>query len=324
MRYIPCALVSFLLIPVATVAQDPQVRTEAVQLIERANGVSISPKLPNLERTDVFRVLDSTSPVREGIFTRVVIQGVGRREETQFGDYHTIDIFTDAGLSTVRTSEIPPAEVVRVMELTPIFLLEFADDDVIHRIVDKAGPAGQKLRCIEFDTIRGQRFQNNGICVDADSGTFVSEQIGSMLIEFSDFFSFASELLPAKINYSRDGVGKLEITQSIVELKDATDNVLAAPPNASLRQWCTAYKPAIGQSMPQPKPGPGGRDIDVAIRGIIGLDGKVHEAIVQSAEREDLGAEALEFVRQWVFTPMVCNGQPSTEEATLIIHFHGR
>lgn len=76
--------------------------------------------------------------------------------------------------------------------------------------------------------------------------------------------------------------------------------------------------------MPQPNEGHGGRDIDVAIRGIIGLDGKVHEAVVQSAERDDLALEALGIVKQWVFTPALCEGQPNAEEATFIVHFHGR
>jgi TonB-like protein len=324
MKYALCALAGFLLVPTENAAQDPNVRTEALQLLEKANGVSMSPNLPNLERTDVFRVLDTSSPVREGTFTRVAIQGVGRREETIFGDYHTINIFTDAGLSTVRTSELPPPDVETVMRLTPIYLLTFADDDVIHAIVDKAGAGAQKLRCIQFDTIRGQRIENNEICVDAAAGTLVSEKIGTRLIEYSEYFAFAGELLPAKISYSRDGVRKMEITQTLVELKDATENVLAAPPNASVRAWCKTFKRAIGQSMPQPKEGRGARNIDVAIRGIIGRDGKVHQAVVQSAERDDLGAEALVIVQQWVFAPALCNGRPNDQEATFIVHFRGR
>jgi hypothetical protein len=324
MKYVLCMLAGFLLIPPGSAGQDPNVRSEAVQLLERANGVSMSPHLPNLERTDVFRVLDTSSPVREGTFTRVVVQGVGRREEAMFGDYHTINVFTDAGLNTVRTSELPPIEVDTVMWLTPINLVSFGDEDVIHAIVDKAVSGGQKLHCIQFDTIRGQLMENNEICVDAANGTFVSQKLGNRLIEYSEFSAFAGELLPAKINYSRDGVRKMEITQTLVELKDATENVLAAPPNASIRALCKTYKRAIGQSMPQPKEGRGGRDIDVAIRGIIGRDGKVHQAVVLSAERPDLGTEALEIVQQWVFSPAVCDGQPNSETATFIVHFHGR
>jgi hypothetical protein len=177
MKFFLCALGGFLLLPAGISAQDPAVRSEAVQLLEKANGLSLSPNLPNLERTDVFQVLDTSSPVREGTFTRRVIQGVGRREEATFGDYHAINIWTQSGLSTVRTSEVPPAELYTVRSITPIYSVSFADDDVIHAIVDKAGVADQKLKCIEFDTIRGQRIENNEICVDAVQGTLASRKL---------------------------------------------------------------------------------------------------------------------------------------------------
>jgi hypothetical protein len=293
-------------------------------MLERANGASMSPKLPNLERTDVFRVLDTSAPAREGTFTRVVVQGAGRREETTFGDYHAINVFTAAGVSTARSSELRPAEVATVMRLTPVLLVRFADDDVIHAIVDKADSSGHQVYCIEFDTIRGQRIENNEICINAANGTLASQKIGSELLEYSEYFPFAGARFPGKIEYSLDGVRKLEITQTMEDLNDATENVLAAPANASVRVWCKTFRRAIGQSMPQPQEGRSGRDIDVAIRGIIGMDGKVHQAVVQSAERADLGAEALGLVQRWAFTPAVCNGKPNAEEATFIVHFHGR
>jgi len=314
-------LIVFTAIP--TSAQDPELRREAVQLLERANGVSLSPKLPNLERVDTFRVFDSSSGPQEGTFTRVVVQGTGKREESRFGEYHTLDICSGGHLVTVRNSELPPPEIDTVMRLTPIYLVRFADDDVIYAIVDKAA-GGKKIRCIEFDTIRGQKVENNELCVDPNNGTLVLEKIGDKLIENSEFFSFAGELVPAKITYSFVGVRKLEISQTITELTDASENVLAAPPEAQIRNFCKTYRRAIGTSMPQPNAGKGGRNVDVAIRGIISTDGKVHEAVVQSAEHADLGAEALALVQQWVFTPAVCDGNPNTEEAMFIVHFHGR
>jgi TonB family protein len=314
-------LIFFTAIPAS--AQDPELRREAVQLLERANGVSLSPKLPNLERVDTFRVFDSSSGPQEGTFTRVVVQGTGRREESRFGAYHSLDIWTRERLATVRTGELPPPEIDTVMRLTPIYLVQFADDDVIRAIVDKAA-GGKKIRCIEFDTIRGQKIENNELCVERGNGTLVLEKIGNDLIENSEFFSFAGELLPAKIIYSFAGVPKLEISQAVTELTDASENVLAEPPEAQLRNFCKTFRRAIGTSMPQPKEGNGGRNVDVVIRGIISKDGKVREAVVQSAEHPDLGTEALALVQQWVFTPAVCNGDPNPQEAEFIVHFHGR
>jgi hypothetical protein len=323
MKFILKFLPFFLFTAVSVSAQDPELRREAIQLLERANRVSLSPKLPNLERVDTFRVFESSSGSQEGTFTRVVVQGTGKREESRFGEYHSLDIWSDGHLATVRTSELAPPEMDTVIQLTPIYLVRFADDDVIHAIVDKA-TGGKKIRCIEFDTIRGQKIEDNEICVDPSNGTLVLEKIGNDLIENSEFFPFAGALLPARIAYSFAGGRKMEISQSMTELTDTSENVLAAPPEAKVYDFCKTYRRPIGTSMPQPKAGAGGRNVDVVIRGIISTDGKVHEAVVQTAERPDLGAEALALVQQWVFTPAMCDGNPNTEEAAFIVHFHGR
>lgn len=324
MKYFLPLLAVLLFVSTSDARQDPSIRARAVEMLERANGISMSPKMPNVERTDVFQVLDTSSAVREGTFIRETVQGAGRREETTFGDYHAVDVVTDSGLSTVRSSELRPAEVITLVRITPIWLLRFADDDVVRAIVDKAGEGEQKLRCIEFDTIRGQRDDSNEICVDAATGTLARQRIGSQLVEYSEFFSFAGAQFPGEIRYSSFGVPKLRISQRMIELQDTSENVLAAPPNSSLRAWCTTFKRAVAQSMPQPKEGNGGAAIDVLVRGIIGRDGRVHEAVVQSTERPDLGTEAAALVQQWTFSPAVCNGNVSTEEATFVVHFHGR
>lgn len=110
-------------------AEDIRVRQEAVRLLERANAVSLAPNLPNLERTVAFRVLDSASGAQEGTFTRVVIQGTGRRDETTFGDYHVINVWTGGGLATSRTREVAPPQIHHIMRLTPICLVSFDHED---------------------------------------------------------------------------------------------------------------------------------------------------------------------------------------------------
>jgi hypothetical protein len=304
-------------------AQDQELRREAMQLLERANAVSMSPKLPNLERVDTFRIFDTGPGPREGTFTRVVVQGTGRRDESFFGEYHSLDIWSGGHLATVRTSELAPSEIETVFRLAPIILSHFDDEDVIHSIVDKAS-GGKKIRCVEFDTIRGQKIDNNEICVDQSNGTLVSQKAGNELIENSEFFPFADELLPAKITYTFAGVRKMEISQVVTELTEVSENVLVAPPTAEVRDFCKTVRRATGISMPQPKEGHGGRNVDVVIRGIISTDGRVHEAVVQSAENPDLGTEALALVQQWTFRPCLCDGDPNNQEAEFIVHFHGR
>lgn len=76
--------------------------------------------------------------------------------------------------------------------------------------------------------------------------------------------------------------------------------------------------------MPQPEPGRGGEDTELILRGIIGGDGKVHDAVVQSSDRTDLNAESLRVIQGWVFTPTLGNGRPVATEASFTLHFQAR
>jgi TonB family protein len=315
-------LVILLGLSISSFSQDIRVREQAVHLLERGNAVSTAIQFPNLERNDSFRVFGSEA-VREGSFTRVVIQGTGRREETRFGDYHVVNVITDQGVATVRTQELAPPEVKTLMRLTPIYHVRFDDQDVIHDIVDREVD-GRPARCIEFDTITGQKTAENEICLDAANGTILLQKLGDELIENSDFFSFSGALLPGKISYSFAGMRRMEIEQILTPLTESTANVLAAPPDAQMRQFCKTYRRPFGESMPQPKPGNGGTDTEIVVRGMISGDGKVHDAVVQSSTRPDLNAEALDLIYQWQFTPALCNGHPNLTEASFTLHFQGR
>jgi outer membrane biosynthesis protein TonB len=62
----------------------------------------------------------------------------------------------------------------------------------------------------------------------------------------------------------------------------------------------------------------------VVLRGLIGVDGKIHDALVQSSDRADLNAEALALVAQWVFVPAMCNGNANPSDASFVLHFNAR
>jgi hypothetical protein len=147
------------------------VREEAVHLLERANLVSSSPKLPNLERIDTCRVIGDAG-VQDGSFSRSVIQGVGRREEFVLGSYHLTNVRTEKQVAASGTPGMLPSEVRIVLGITPISRIRFDGEDVIHSITDKE-LGGRRARCIEFDTIKGQRADHNEICTDGGTGVLV-------------------------------------------------------------------------------------------------------------------------------------------------------
>jgi len=310
--------------PVLCLSQDIRVRVEAVHLLERGNAVTTPLKLPDLERVDSFRVYGPDQAVKEGTFSRVVIQKTGRRDETTFGDYHVVDVSVDRGGARVQTQVQAPAEVMTLLRVTPIYHVSFNDEDVIRAITNRE-LNGQPARCIEFDTVAGQKSHDNEICVDAATGAIVLEKLNEERIEYRDFFPFAGALVPGRIDYSSSAASSMEIQQSMTVLTDPTPNVLAAPPNArTYSRGCKVFRRAFGQSMPQPKPGNGGNESDVVVRGMIYPDGRIHDAVVQSSERPELNAEALDIIHQWMFTPAMCDAQPAISEASFTLRFQGR
>ncbi len=319
------ALASLLVVfAVSNVAlsQGVKVREDAVRLLERASLVSSPAKLPNLERVDTFRAFEDKG-VKEGSFSRMVIQGVGRREEYVFGDYHLLNVWTQKQVAVSGSPHVTPGELVNMRRLTPILLVHFDGGDVIHNI-DERDVDTHKARCIEFDTIKGQQTQNNEICVDASTGVLLEVKLGAELIENSDFFGFAGALMPGKIYYSVGGVPKMEISQSMRVLADGEANVLSAPPGAEVQKRCTTFRGPFGISMPQPKAGNHGGDADVVVHATVLPDGRVFEASIQNSERPDLNDEALATAKQWTFTPAMCDGNPKQIEVSLGIHFQGR
>jgi len=303
-------------------SQDIKVREEAVRLLEKASLVSSPAKLPNLERVDTFRAFGEAG-VKEGSFSRTVIQRVGKREEYVLGDYHLLNVWTQKQVAATGTPHVMPGELVNLLRLTPIRLVRFDGEDVIHSI-DEREVAGHKERCIEFDTIKGQQTQNNEICVDASTGVLLQQKIGPEWIENSNFFEFAGALIPGKIHYSVGGVRKMEISQSMKALAEGEANVLSAPLGAEIQNRCTTFRRPFGISMPQPKAGNGGTDVDIIVRATVLTNGRVYEATILNSERPDLDDEALALVKQWTFTPAMCDGNPRQTEVSGDVHFSGR
>jgi TonB family protein len=316
------SLLAFLAVSNFGLSQDVKVREDAVRLLEKASVASSPAKLPNLERVDTFRSFGEAG-VKEGSFSRTVIQGVGRREEYVLGDYHLLNVWTQKQVAATGTPHVTPGEFVNLWRLTPIRLVRFDGEDVIHSI-DEREVASRKARCIEFDTIKGQQTQSNEICVDASTGVLLELKLGAEFIENSDFFEFAGALMPGQIHYSVGGVRMMEISQSMKALADGEANVLSAPPGAEIQQRCTTFRRPFGTSMPQPKTGNGGNDVDIIVHATVLPNGRVYEAVIQNSERPDLNDEALAFVKQWTFTPAMCDGNPKQIEVSVNIHFHGR
>jgi TonB family protein len=322
----PAVVLSIALLLSATAfAEDAQLRATAIEMVEHSLQVSfpaLSAPVPN-ETVLTFQARGADGTMRPGSYTRVYA-GPGRvREEFTFGDFHLVQISLSDRRAFIGGSRVLPPEARLMLTLVPIQLWHLDHEDVIKNIV-QSSRGGQAAACVQFDTIRGAEKNANELCFDATTGAQVYNRTGNVELLNSEFFDFAGAKLPGHIQQSRNGelVMDIHLTRKVIT-DPVSEDMFTPPAGADVGIRCQSYRRAFGQSMPQPA-GNGGTLTNVFVHGVIGIDGRVHNAVVESSDRPDLNDDALKVVQAWTFTPAMCNGNPNPQEATLVVRFQGR
>lgn len=319
LRLIGILFALLLLCSILLSAQDMPTRVEAVQLLERANAVSLPSKtMPNHKHEATFRAYGLDGTTKEGQFNAIYGQD-GDRDEFNFGDYHGIRISYQGKMLQNGYQAYPP-ELSEVDHLIPLHIGRFDQSDTI----DSIKPAtlfGRPAKCIQFETVNGRTHQSNEICVDDDLGTLVRWSVGGEVIENTDYSSFEGIWLPAHIRHYIDGKLRMEVDQKFSVIDGPIDWAALTPPDATVLTRCREARRAIAQSTPQPASAGPGPWYDVQVQAVIERDGRVREATVLPAGRADLEQQAVQIVSGWVFTPATCNGKPNAVNANLTVHF---
>ena len=307
-------------------AEDVKLREQAVQMLERAGAASTTPTRPNFEHVINIRVHGAeANEASEGEVRMIWAGPLERREETNFGQFHLINIWYGDQLfvSGERGSVTPPV-VRRALKFLPLRLVRFDHEDVILSI-DDAVVHGRPAQCIEFDTKFGETVNNNEIRVDKELGTMLRFRDGAETEEYSEFFQFSGAYLPGRTEIYRNGALTIELLQKFSALPAEIDmGLFAPPPGAEIRHKCQQTRQAFGVLMPQPTAGSGDQITDVVLEGVIGPNGKVYSAVVMIPNRPELNAEALNVVKSWTYTPALCDGKPYWQKSEFVLHFQGR
>jgi hypothetical protein len=312
-----------LFLPLALLqTQDDVARTEADHLLSVAQRASLPANPPNYEQDVMFRMLDPSSDSQTGTIQRIVVNGVGRRDEFAYGAFHTVNVWTSKGLASTRNGP-RPKEIDLALRLVPIELFHLNGEDVVHSVTAQERD-GRTMRCIDFETIAGLKHDANELCTDSQNGTLVSATLGREQIQNSEFFQFAGALIPGKIVYTFAGVPKIEISQTMTPTAESPQEILTPPSNAVEHAACATSREPIAESAPMPPRGVGSGRADSVVEGWILVTGKVYNPMIIQSDRPDLDDEALAIFSQWKFTPMMCDGKPNPARRRFTIHFTGR
>ncbi|HAF14741.1 MAG TPA: hypothetical protein DCK99_13805, partial [Blastocatellia bacterium] len=158
--------------------EDPRMRAEAVALLERANRVSTPARWPPNQMTLRFRVPDPTpgDPVEGEYVSSIGGPGL-RRQEWRYGAFQPTQIRNGQRLGITHNTAARPPILELLPQITPIFLVRFDHEDIIRSITN--GPDAS--RCIQFDSVFGDRQQSCEICVDAAQGWLLSARLGDQV-----------------------------------------------------------------------------------------------------------------------------------------------
>jgi hypothetical protein len=300
-------------------AQDMAVRVEAIRLMEHANAISRpSHRMPNHKTELTFRAYALDGTTKDGQ-SSAIISGDIERYETHFGEYESTSIhYPDKIVQD--EYQPPPPEILEMDDLTPLKVGRFDESDVINSITP-ATLFGRPARCIQFETVNGRTRQSNEICVDEELGMLVRWGVGEELIEDTEFVSFENMMVPQHIRHYIRGKLRMEIEQKFSVIEGPIDWAALTPPNPHTLRTCQPYVRPVVQSAPQPANAGPGPWYDVQIHGVIGRDGRVHDAAVLPAGRPDLEKQAIDLVSTWVFSTPTCSGKPTVVIADLVVHF---
>jgi hypothetical protein len=307
----------------AASAQDLKLRQEAVTLLSGAYLKS-TPSIRGAYRMEVsFRASGGPAGEDEGIYKHVVASPEEARVEVQSKDFHSITVSLPDRRAMTHSRDVTPMIERTVMRLTPIYLVRFDHADVIRSIVNTSSN-GRQARCIEFDTTYGEKTSANEICIDQENGTVVHMRIEAETYDYSAFFPFRDALYPGHIEFEGNGT-RIVLEQTVKEAQLPLDpSELAAPEGTEFVAYCKEFRPAVVKEMSRPRAGNGSATSEIVMRGEVQLDGKVHELTIDSSNRPDLNAEALEVVSSWTFTPATCDGKPNFGMVVITLHFQGR
>lgn len=325
MRSVAASLGLFLCCTTCLLAEDAQLRAAAVELVEHsveASTVKQSGPIPN-ETVITFQARGADGTTRSGSYSRLYAKPGHVREEFTFGDFHLVRITLADRVVIVGPSPLIPPEEREMLKLIPIQLWHLDHDDIVNTIV-KSSKAGMPVNCIEFDTVRGTEKYANEMCFESASGALVYDRSGNEELINSEFFDFSGAKEPGHIQQLRSGNVVLDVHVSRRIITDPINDDVFTPPVGSRQSlFCKTYQRPFGQSMPQP-PGNGATRTDILVHAVVGTDGRVQDAAIEVSDRPDLNDEALKVLQAWTFTPAMCDGRPSAQPVSLVVHFQGR
>jgi TonB family protein len=268
---------------------------------------------PKHKREVKFRLVRAGSPDVEGLFVVKTDSANLWREDIDFDNYHFSELRVKNHIWLKSTHDFLPLVVQELQSALMLPVLRIGKENSVKRVYERE-IEGERVQCIEFETVHGDDKFENEVCVQKDTGYLMWAHHDATQMSFSDFLPVGGIVLPRQITIDLDGKDKIvaELNEEIVQKFDSAE--FAPPDGAEMTEVCVRGSNPAPLSTPDPVfsliAGLGishGR-----VTGVLKVDAEgnvVNAAIVQSLSPvvDDL---ALATVKRWKYAPATCNGKP--------------
>lgn len=313
-------------------ARDMQ-REEANRLLVQASETSLKPRalgIPYVEKGE-FVFYGLTSGNARGTYLMQWADKDNFLEEIRQGDYQVMIVHKDGKSFRHESMNFTPVRVGQLRFLLPPFLSRLDDTDIVRSIKDRQ-VNDQPARCLQFETVRGDERWSREVCVGGGDGRFLTyrtteeQQFGrgrTFAYSWSAYEPFHGTLLPRHVEMMEGEKKIISADFAFAELPSLLPAAVVVPDGVEPVQVCARSIPPALVSKIDPIFPPG----EMRLNGIVIVtvrvekDGTVHDAQILETMSAAYDAAALRAVRDWKFSPGLCDAQPRAGNMNVQVRF---
>jgi TonB family protein len=310
-------LLTFLLILPSSLSASDKTQREARNLLEQAQCKSDITQLPPFSMKAAIKI-ENHGELLLGEYRFLWNSPDQWREEISFPGFNQIRVGGPGIGSLKRSLDFEPLRINQLMRALDYGREGvFRSDEKIKDVKDRK-VNGLDARCVELAGEASSR----QICIDVSTGVIVRE---APFVD-KEFAPIGTKIFPRYLSYVEHGntLAEAEITEfkltdpaspSAFEIPagaKSQPSCLSPTPGRLIKRVSPIYPPLARQSRQQGT---------VYMYALIGTDGKLSNLRVIAEASPILNSAALDAVRQWRYTPYMCNGIPVEAESLIEVNF---
>ncbi|HLK81569.1 MAG TPA: energy transducer TonB [Xanthobacteraceae bacterium] len=245
------------------------------------------------------------------------------REDTEFGAFSFRQLRVSAQVWTKKNNDFTPLPVEEFWRAVNNTGFRMTNADVVKRVHNRK-IEDVETKCVDFEMVRGKETEDGQICANGDPGLVVYWRYGTREVFYSEYSEFAGALRPHHIRIVFAGTDSIVADVSYARIDDFGTDAFVPMVDAESRRYCSSSQPAILEHAPDPvRPRTSSAYKGVVIVDVkIGTDGRVEKAEVAQTVHPDLDQAAVDAVKEWVYQPAKCDGEPVVTFGKVNVKFH--